>query len=53
MISIFLQTMASAVVASNIESRIRTLADTKGIRVREFFHDYDKLRSGFVSGIAF
>ncbi|KAK7111168.1 uncharacterized protein [Littorina saxatilis] len=32
---------------------IRTLVQTKRIRVTEFFHDYDKLRSGFVTAAQF
>ena len=42
--------MAAPAVASAVEENIRTVAQTKRIRVNEFFQDYDKLRSGFVSG---
>ena len=42
--------MAAAAVASTIEENVRTIAQTKRIRVSEFFQDFDKLRSGFVSG---
>ncbi|KAL5019414.1 hypothetical protein ScPMuIL_005136 [Solemya velum] len=35
--------------ANNLESNIRTLAQTKRIRVTEFFQDFDKLRSGYVT----
>lgn len=38
-----------AAVTSQIESNIRTLAQTKRIRVTEYFQDYDKLRSGYVT----
>jgi len=41
--------MAAAAVASTVEENVRTLALTKRIRVSEFFQDYDKLRSGFVT----
>ena len=41
--------MAAAVAASNLENDIRTLAQTKRIRVTEFFQDFDKLRSGFIT----
>lgn len=43
--------MAAAVAASNLENDIRTLAQTKRIRVTEFFQDFDKLRSGFITGL--
>ena len=33
-----------------VENSIKTLCQTKGIRVQNFFIDYDKLRSGFVTG---
>ena len=42
----------AAVVGTNpiLNNDIRTLSQTKRIRVTEFFQDYDKLRSGFVTG---
>ena len=40
----------AAAVASGIENGIRTTALTKGIRPSEFFLDYDRLRSGYVTG---
>lgn len=42
----------SAAVSSNIsdiESQLKTKAVTKRIRPSEFFLDFDRLRSGFVS----
>ncbi|KAK3798859.1 hypothetical protein RRG08_050238 [Elysia crispata] len=45
--------MAAPAVASAVEENIRTVAQTKRIRVNEFFQDYDKLRSGFVSAPQF
>ena len=42
--------MAAAQVAVNTEENIRTTAQTKRIRPSEFFLDYDRLRSGFVTG---
>lgn len=42
--------MTAAAVASNVEDAIRTLVETKRVRVNEFFQDYDKLRSGYVTG---
>ncbi|KAK7002739.1 hypothetical protein BgiMline_004147 [Biomphalaria glabrata] len=45
--------MAAAAVASSIEENLRVIAQTKRIRVNEFFQDYDKLRSGFVSASQF
>ena len=33
-----------------VENSIKTICQTKGIRVQNFFIDYDKLRSGFVTG---
>ncbi|XP_064617922.1 uncharacterized protein LOC135482031 [Liolophura sinensis] len=41
--------MSAAAVSHNIEDNLSTLAQTKRIRVTEFFHDYDGLRSGFVT----
>lgn len=35
---------------SNIEEKIRSVTLTKRIRPEELFLDYDKLRSGFVTG---
>ena len=35
---------------SEIEGRIRTLCLTKRLRPEEFFIDYDRLRSGYVTG---
>ena len=43
--------MAAAAAVDNIHNSIRTLSQTKRIRVTEFFQDFDKLRSGFVTGI--
>ncbi|KAL8564995.1 hypothetical protein ACOMHN_003371 [Nucella lapillus] len=46
--------MAAAVGMSPVMcDEIRTLAQTKRIRVTEFFQDYDKLRSGFVTAAQF
>ncbi|BFZ03633.1 hypothetical protein BsWGS_06672 [Bradybaena similaris] len=45
--------MAAADVTSNLEENIRTLVQTKGIRVNEFFQDFDKLRSGYVTAPQF
>ena len=42
--------MAAAAAVDNIHNSIRTLSQTKRIRVTEFFQDFDKLRSGFVTG---
>lgn len=36
-------------ICNQIESNIRLIAQTKRIRIKEFFQDYDKLRSGFVT----
>ena len=33
----------------DIEDKIRINTATKGMRVNEFFHDYDRLRSGYVT----
>ncbi|XP_060063466.1 uncharacterized protein LOC132543930 [Ylistrum balloti] len=40
---------AALVTAADLEDNIRTLSLTKRIRVTEFFQDFDKLRSGFIS----
>ena len=40
----------TADVISDIEQQIRTTALTKRIRPSEFFLDFDRLRSGYVSG---
>ncbi|XP_076448305.1 uncharacterized protein LOC143285015 [Babylonia areolata] len=46
--------MAAAVgISPAMCDEIRTLAQTKRIRVTEFFQDYDKLRSGFVTAAQF
>lgn len=45
--------MAAAVACQNLENDIRTLAQTKRIRVTEFFQDFDKLRSGFITAQQF
>ncbi|RUS91000.1 hypothetical protein EGW08_001217, partial [Elysia chlorotica] len=45
--------MAAPAVACAVEENIRTVAQTKRIRVNEFFQDYDKLRSGYVSAPQF
>ena len=43
--------MAATVgISPAVDDEIRTLVQTKRIRVTEFFQDYDKLRSGFVTG---
>lgn len=42
--------MAASAAIDNFHNSIRTLAQTKRIRVTEFFQDFDKLRSGFVTG---
>ncbi len=34
-----------------VENSVRGVCDTKGIRIESFFLDYDKLRSGFVTGM--
>ena len=34
-----------------VENSVRGVCDTKGIRIESFFLDYDKLRSGFVTGL--
>lgn len=41
----------AATVGANpfLNNQIRTLSQTKRIRVTEFFHDFDKLRSGYVT----
>ncbi|ELU01670.1 hypothetical protein CAPTEDRAFT_182794 [Capitella teleta] len=39
--------------ASNIEAQIRTLVLTRRIRPSEFFIDFDRLRSGFVTELQF
>ncbi|CAG2250812.1 unnamed protein product [Mytilus edulis] len=41
--------MSAAVASNHLEHDIRTLAQTKRIRVTEFFQDFDKLRSGFIT----
>lgn len=43
--------MAASAALENFHNSVRTLAQTKRIRVTEFFQDFDKLRSGFVTGI--
>lgn len=48
-ISKFRLTMAAA-VAQGVESRIRTLAQTKRIRIKDYFQDFDKLKGGAVTG---
>ncbi len=42
--------MACAGDEAALEDLIRTKAQSKGIRPQEFFLDYDKLRSGYVTG---
>ncbi|CAG5122336.1 unnamed protein product [Candidula unifasciata] len=44
---------ATVSMASNLEENIRTLVQTKGIRINEFFHDFDKLRSGYITAPQF
>ena len=34
---------------SEIEEKIRINNATKGMRINEFFHDFDRLRSGYVT----
>ncbi|XP_071105662.1 EF-hand calcium-binding domain-containing protein 6-like [Haliotis cracherodii] len=41
--------MAASSVSQRVEDNLRTLAQTKRIRVTEFFQDFDKLRSGFIT----
>lgn len=42
--------MAATVgISPLMKEEIRTLVQTKRIRVTEFFQDYDKLRSGYVT----
>lgn len=36
--------------AQGIESKIRTLAQTKRIRIKDYFQDFDKLKGGAVTG---
>jgi len=43
--------MAATAALENFHNSVRTLAQTKRIRVTEFFQDFDKLRSGFVTGM--
>lgn len=45
--------MAATAAIDNFHNSVRTLAQTKRIRVTEFFQDFDKLRSGFVTGMTF
>lgn len=47
--------MAAAVAsqAQGIESRIRTIAQTKRIRIKDYFQDFDKLKGGGVTGEVF
>ncbi|XP_053393487.1 uncharacterized protein LOC123564874 [Mercenaria mercenaria] len=45
--------MAATAAIDNFHNSIRTLAQTKRIRVTEFFQDFDKLRSGFVTAPQF
>ncbi|KAL4239473.1 hypothetical protein ACF0H5_000288 [Mactra antiquata] len=45
--------MAATAAIDNFHNSVRTLAQTKRIRVTEFFQDFDKLRSGFVTGPQF
>ena len=40
-----------ASVIDGIERNIRTTAETKRVRPSEFFHDFDRLRSGYVTGL--
>lgn len=42
--------MTASAALENFHNSVRTLAQTKRIRVTEFFQDFDKLRSGFVTG---
>ncbi|XP_013383058.1 uncharacterized protein LOC106153608 [Lingula anatina] len=44
--------MATATVAE-IENNIRTIAQTNRVRISEFFLDFDKLRSGYVTETQF
>lgn len=39
----------AAAVAQGVESRIRTLAQTKRIRIKDYFQDFDKLKGGAVT----
>ena len=44
--------MASLLAQQNIgrvEEDVRTRVQTQRVRITEFFHDYDRLRSGFVT----
>jgi hypothetical protein len=47
--------MAAAVAsqAQGIESKIRTIAQTKRIRIKDYFQDFDKLKGGGVTGKVF
>lgn len=40
----------AAAVAQGVESRIRTLAQSKRIRIKDYFQDFDKLKGGAVTG---
>jgi len=42
--------VATSLTKDSIEEAIRTVALTKRIRPSEFFLDYDRLRSGYVTG---
>lgn len=44
-------TVINSELARSAEDKIRIRAATKGIRVNEFFQDYDRLRSGFVTSM--
>lgn len=37
----------------DVISRIRTLAKQQGIRISEFFRDFDRLRSGYITAAQF
>ncbi|KAI8521606.1 hypothetical protein Bbelb_013600 [Branchiostoma belcheri] len=39
--------------ANRLEDEIRTVAQTKRVRVSEFFKDFDRLRSGFITASQF
>ena len=49
LLSSFLQTEVANYISENVEDRIRHAALAKRVRTTEFFKDFDKLRTGYIT----
>ena len=49
LLSSFLQTEVANYIPENVEDRIRHAALAKRVRTTEFFKDFDKLRTGYIT----